>query len=230
MGDLTQEPALKVRRQLRPRSVTGLLKDQAFTTLRELILNERFPPGSFLSERQLVAELGGMSKTPIRAALERLEANGLVLVSPQRGILIRELSDHEIVDIFDIRIALERFVVDRLAGTISQGQRAALKQNLALAADCVQAGDQAGYAELDTSFHLLLAEFFDNREIVEVIHRNHDKLARVIMRVLRRDPARLMTSQADHESITEALLAGDGALAAERMRAHLEYGKNMLIS
>jgi GntR family transcriptional regulator, rspAB operon transcriptional repressor len=230
MSDFIHEPAPKARRQLRQRSASGLLKDQAYATLRELILNERFPPGSFLSERQLVAELGGMSKTPIRAALERLEANGLVLVSPQRGILVRELLDHEIIDIFDIRIALERFVVERLAGHINQGQRAALRQNLALAADCVQAGDQAGYAELDTSFHLLLAEFFDNREIVEVIHRNHDKLARVIMRVLRRDPARLMTSQTDHESIIEALLSGDGALAAERMRTHLEYGKNMLIS
>ena len=87
-----------------------LLKDQAYENLKNLILEEVFAPGTFLSERQLAARLD-MSKTPIRSALERLETEGYVAVSPQQGIVVRESSLREIVDLFDIRIALEVFVV-----------------------------------------------------------------------------------------------------------------------
>ena len=82
----------------------ALLKEQAYAALKERILTGAFPSGELLSERQLVAELGGMSKTPIRAALERLEADGLVRISPQQGILVREISIREIVEIFDLRL------------------------------------------------------------------------------------------------------------------------------
>jgi DNA-binding GntR family transcriptional regulator len=177
-----------------------------------------------------VAELGGMSKTPIRAALQRLEADGLVLISPQQGILVREISIREIVEIFDLRLALEAFVAERLAGRLAPLQRAALDANLASAAACVQAGDEVGYARLDAAFHLLLCELHDNREIAAVLRRNADRLARVIIRVMRRDPARLAASHADHQAIVEALAAGDPQLAAQRVREHLQYGRLALIS
>src|SRR5688500_18533113 len=138
------------------RGAGALLKERAYAALRERILSEAFPSGSLLSERQLVAELGGMSKTPIRAALQRLEADGLVLVSPQQGILVREISLREIVEIFVLRLALEAFVAERLAGRLAPLQRAALDAILASAAACVQAGDEVGYARLDAAFHLLL--------------------------------------------------------------------------
>ena len=97
-----------------------LLKDQAYENLKNLILEEVFAPGTFLSERQLAARLD-MSKTPIRSALERLETEGFVTVSPQQGIVVRESSLREIVDLFDIRIALEVFVVQSIAGRLNAG-------------------------------------------------------------------------------------------------------------
>lgn len=224
-----QQPQTAARVGNRRPEPRPLLKDHAYAALKRLILTEELPPGSFLSERQLVEMLGGMSKTPIRAALERLQADGLVAISPQRGVLIRETSLQEIIDTFDIRIALEAFVVDRLAGRLTAEQQRALDENLARAEACVHAGDEAGYAELDAEFHLLLATFLGNNEIIDVIRRNRDKLARVSLRVLRRDRGRMVTSHADHSAIAGALRTGVGAEAARLMREHLEYGKRQLV-
>ena len=96
------------------RSGRALLKDRAYADLKVLIQSGEFPPNTFLSERQLVARLG-MSKTPIRSALEHLEAQGLVVVSPQQGIVVTDLSVREITDLFDVRSAIEPFVAARLA-------------------------------------------------------------------------------------------------------------------
>ena len=82
----------------------NLLKDRAYTELKARILRGDCEPGTFLSERQIVGWLR-MSKTPIRAALEKLETEGLVRVSPQQGILVREMSIHDIADQFEIRAA-----------------------------------------------------------------------------------------------------------------------------
>ncbi len=107
----------------------GLLKEQAYVELKQLILSGAIAPGSFLAERQLAGRLG-MSKTPVRAALERLELEGFVTVSPQQGILVRDLSLHEIADQYEIRIALEAFVVRHVAGRLAAPQVERLRDNL----------------------------------------------------------------------------------------------------
>ena len=96
----------------------GLLKSQAYDRLKTSIVTGAYPPGSFLSERRLVEELG-MSKTPIRAALERLEGEDYVRISPRQGIVVREPSVREIADQFEIRLALERHVLKSLAGKLA---------------------------------------------------------------------------------------------------------------
>src|SRR5262245_38160255 len=78
----------------------GLMKERAYAEIKRRLLKNEYPPMSFLSERLLVAQLG-MSKTPIKAALERLEAEGYVTVSPQQGIVVRELTVHEIADQYE---------------------------------------------------------------------------------------------------------------------------------
>ena len=81
-----------------------------------------FAPNTFLSERQLVERMG-MSKTPIRSALEHLESQGLVAVAPQQGIIVKELSAQEITDLFDMRSAIEPFIVSRLSDADSARTR-----------------------------------------------------------------------------------------------------------
>src|SRR6185437_10409204 len=85
--------------------VRNLMKEKAYAEIKRSILDGALPPGSFVAERQLAAGLG-MSKTPVRAALERLAFEGFITISPQQGIIIRDLTLQEIADHYEIRTVL----------------------------------------------------------------------------------------------------------------------------
>lgn len=208
-----------------------LLKDRAYDELKELILTGVYAPGTFLSERQLASQLG-MSKTPIRSAIERLEMDGFLIVSPQQGIVVSELSLQEIIDHFEIRVALETFTMRRLAGRLSDDQLKRLQKNLEAQARCAKQGAQGvdRYRQLDTEFHVMLCDFLSNQEIIRVMWRLRDKLARVIYRVIQARPERMTSSYQEHTGILEALMEGDGELAATRMEEHLGWGRRFLAS
>lgn len=206
-----------------------LLKELAYRELKQLIQSGTIPAGTFLSERQLVERLG-MSKTPIRSALERLEADGLVVVSPQQGIVVREVSLREIKELFDVRLAIEPFVVRRLADCLMPEPAEALRQNLKEQASAVKKGDATAAGQLDIRFHLLLAEGLDNREIVQWLDRALARLSREILRINRFAPGRLSSSYQEHAAIFRAVLDNQPEQAAERMVVHLRFGRQYLVS
>ncbi len=206
-----------------------LLKDQAYTRLRSLIATGEFSPNTFLSERQLVKQLG-MSKTPIRSALEQLELRGMVAISPQQGIVVKERSIREIIELFDMRCAIEPFAAGRLAvrGLLDE-QKVAAAENLARQKEAADRGDFAQAAVIDIEFHLLLAAFHDNREMYNWLSICFDKLQESIRRVNRQMAGRMQNSQADHAAIVAAIHAGEPELAASRMTEHLKHGRQFLL-
>jgi DNA-binding GntR family transcriptional regulator len=219
----------------RPTQINGqtpqrsFLKDQAYQRIKERLLNDDYPPGSFLSERQL-AEALGMSKTPVKAALERLESEGFITVSPQQGIVVRELSVHEIADLYEIRSALESYTLRALAGRLTPDQAARVQANLEAYALVRGRGDLARAVELDDAFHTQFAEFLGNGEILRVIIQLREKIQRVVTQVFRLCPARLDTSYEEHAAIAAAVIDGDGTRAAELLVGHLEQGKRLILS
>ncbi len=206
-----------------------LLKDQAYARLKELIKTGEAPSGTFFSEKRL-SSLLGMSKTPIRAALERLEAEGFVITSPRQGAVVRGLSLKEVVDLFDLRFALETFVVRHLAGRFNEPHTRRLKENLEAQLLCAETGDVDRYTQLDTDFHVAISEGFGNQEIVQVMWHLRDKLYLLILTVIRQNPTRMRTSTEEHSAIVDELVDGDSERAAAAMSKHLEYGKQFLIS
>lgn len=212
--------------QVHPRS---FLKDHAYERIKQQLLNNDYPPGSFLSERQL-AETLGMSKTPVKAALERLEAEGFVSVSPQQGIVVRELSIHEIADQYEIRAVLESYVLRALAGKLTPHQVAEVRANLQAQVRLRGSGDVAKGVELDATFHIQFVEFLGNGEILRVIVQLREKIQRVVTQVFRLCPARIDTSYDEHAAIADAVIGGDGPRAAELLVRHLELGKRLILS
>ncbi len=203
------------------------LKQRAYEEIKQRILSGRLAPGGLLSERQLAAELN-MSKTPVHAALERLEVDGLVTVAAQQGIVVREATAGDVTDHFEFRQAIEPFVVGRIAGRLSTDQKASLNQNLSANREAVLAGDMAANVQLDAEFHLLLCEFLGNREILRVMRQLREKVHRVIHQISTRSPSRMDVSLAEHEAIAQAILNGDGSSASERMVEHLRNGLRLL--
>src|SRR5262249_12140045 len=118
----------------------ALLKEQAYEEIKRAILGGDFPPGTFLAERQLADRLG-MSKTPVKAALERLEHEGFLAVSPQQGIVIREMTLEQIAEQYELRAALESYILRTVAGRLTPAQARRVRENLAAHKAVVGTGD-----------------------------------------------------------------------------------------
>ena len=206
-----------------------LLKERAYQEIRELIQTGDLTSESNVSERQLVERLG-MSKTPIRAALENLEMQGLVTVSPQRGILVRELSARETAELFDVRSAIEPYIAAQLARrTLTVSQRDQMKANLREQRQAAKTADALGATQLDIAFHRLLASLLENQEMMIWLERCFDKLHRSVLRVNQMARNRLMKSYEDHDAVAKSILSGSPDEAARQMKDHLAFGRQFLL-
>jgi len=209
--------------------VRALLKDRAYDRIKVRLLNDDYPPGSFLSERQLAGHLG-MSKTPVKAALERLVAEGFINISPQQGIVVRQPSVQEIADLYETRAALETYALRTLAGKLSADQAARVRANLQAQARLRGTGHVAKAVATDAAFHVQFIDFLGNREISRVLDQMRERMRRVITRVFHLCPARFDASCDEHTAIASAVLAGEAGRAVDLLTRHLEHGKRLILS
>lgn len=204
------------------------LRVRAYDDLKAALLRGQFSRDRLLSERKLAAELG-MSKTPVRAALERLEAEGFVSISPRQGILVRDVSVQEVADKYEFRVGIEPFVLKKLAGKLSPVQVARLEANLDAQGETLKSDDLVRFSRLDADFHLLFCEFLGNQEIQRVIERLQETICRVTVEIAKKDSAIPIQTYREHRRIAAALVAGDGEEAARLVVAHLEAWKLRLL-
>ncbi len=151
-------------------------------------------------------------------------------MSPQQGIVVRELSIREIADQYEIRPALESYTLRTLAGHLTPEQEARVRANLQAQAQLRGSRDVAKAVELDAVFHTQFVQFLGNGEILRVIVQLREKMQRVVTQVFRRCPARIDTSYDEHAAIAAAVIDGDGNRAAELIVRHLELGKQLILS
>jgi len=183
-----------------------------------------------LSERLLAEDLG-YGKSPVRQAVQRLQTDGFVDVAPQQGIVVTTLSLAEIIDYFEMRAALERYVVYRLAGELSAPQVAELRAFLEVQKRQLDASPspEKNLALLNVGFHKMLCDFLGNKQIIRVIEHQHDMLYRVVKGIYKRRPERERQSLSEHTQIAEAIIGGRAESAAELIEAHTEVGKKLLV-
>lgn len=203
-----------------------LLKEVAYEKVKEKILEEEYEPGMFLSERTLIKELE-MSKTPIKNALVRLEAEGFVTVSSKQGIIINDLSVERINDIYNLRIALETFNCESIYAQMNEENLAELSSSLEETKVASENLDVKAFAKSDHKFHLAISNMADNNEITRILLNYHDHLLRITLRHLSKDPSRVRKFHQEHVEIYEALKKRDGE-SGLLMRKHLQESKSML--
>ncbi|KQL56018.1 MULTISPECIES: GntR family transcriptional regulator [Bacillaceae] len=202
-----------------------LLKDVAYEKIKSKILEEHYEPGQFLSERTLIDELG-MSKTPIKNALVRLESEGFVTVSSKQGIIVIDISIERINDIYNLRIALETYSCQEIYQRITEEQIKELEENIEATKVAAMNKDVKAFATLDHEFHLAISEFAGNSEITKILLNYQDHLRRITLRHLKKDPNRVQKFYAEHVDILEALKNKDGDCSS-LMKKHLYESKMM---
>ena len=205
------------------------LKDRAYDELKRRILAGDIPPGEFLEERALESMLG-MSRTPIRGALQRLEMEDLVHYTPNRGLSVAELSIKRAVDVYYFRIALESYVARKLSNrTWSDDEIEHVASILNRQRESMENKDCTRFTEEDWEFHRALISIYGNKEIIQSMERIQDSLFQIALRVLQKDEGRIGVSLDDHEQIFHSILTGEPERAAEKTMQHLEFGRQILI-
>lgn len=205
------------------------LKEKAYKQLRHQIITGELKPGEFLTERAL-EEKCGMSRTPIRSALERLRTEGFLKLSPNQGIVVEELSVKKVVDIYDLRAAFESHIVRKLSiRGLTEDEIFLIRQNLEQQKMWMDLGDNDAFIAKDTEFHLLLAQIYGNNEIIKIMHQNYDKLQSNALRVSYKSIDSVNKMHEDHVRICELIIEGNQEEAANKVANHLEYGKRSLV-
>ncbi|CAN7741057.1 GntR family transcriptional regulator [Paenibacillus sp. LjRoot153] len=210
-------------------SSTGTtLREIAFETIKQKIVNGEWQGGTFLSERAL-SELLGMSKTPIRSAMDRLEMVGLVKLRPNQGVIVQEMSLKKIMEIYELRLSLETFAARQLTGKMDAYFFRRLDDNLALQEQCVQKEDIVGFVQLDRNFHAMMISGLDNEEYTEVMSRLQDKFLMAVRATFYKNQSRLWGSLNEHKLIRQALEGNDPAATEKLLYNHIQYVKKIML-
>lgn len=203
-------------------------KDQAYEEIRRLILRRRPASGLILSENTLAAELG-MSRTPVREALQRLQTEGFLEIHPNRGVVVPGVSVTEVNETFALRMAVEEFVLREMASRMSEDNIAEMDLYLARQQEAIRKNDVLEYLKHDKDFHEMFFRLYDNSLIMNTLQRILDRFYSMGARVLSL-PGSAERSFAEHSAIADAVRAGDGDRAAAGMHTHLTTGKNNVLS
>ena len=195
------------------------LRDVVFNTLREAILKGELKPGERLMELQLAAKLG-VSRTPIREAIRKLELEGLVLMIPRKGAEVAEITIKDLEDVLEVRAALEELAVCDACENITEEQILALKE----AADNFQAAlesdDLVKCAETDMAFHEIIYSATNNKRLLQILNNLREQMYRYRMEYVK-DIRQRSNLVEEHRELLDAISSRDSIKAKELMKTHL---------
>ncbi|HEY9477987.1 MAG TPA: GntR family transcriptional regulator [Microbacteriaceae bacterium] len=195
--------------------------DRAYHALRDEIVDWELPPGTVLAEVEQSQRLG-ISRTPLRAALARLTADGLVAPQAGRGLVVTDVSLENIRELFEVRRALEEQAARLAAERGSTEVFEALERELLAVSSLLEDADPArrAYYDLVRRFDEAVDDAVGNPYLVTALRGLRTHLAR-IRRHAKDDPGRLRGAAAEHLTIVQAIIAHDAELAAHATHVHL---------
>ncbi len=201
---------------------------KAYELVRDRIISGAYPPASRLTEQE-IADASGVSRTPVREALQRLQNEGFVRVAANQGAMVVDCSDSEAADVFELRALLEPYGAARAAERITAegiAELEALAQAQYEACKRREPGYMARVGELNSHFHRRLHEFADNPRLAMLMPMLIE--APLVMRTFTQyDPAELLRSAAHHLEIVSALKARNPDWAASIMLSHIHAAQSI---
>jgi DNA-binding GntR family transcriptional regulator len=201
----------------------GTAKDRALEYVKAQILTGAFPGGELISEGDVATALG-MSRTPVREAFLRLEAEGLLRLYPQRGALVVAVSPDEARAVIEARKLLEQFAATKVVGRGPAACAAVFERltgELKRQRDAAATSDWREFLDADRAFHNVTLEESGNAILSGFYSSLRDRQMRMIRESALGDPNRMTTIMDEHRAIAEALRDGDLERALQAIRTHL---------
>jgi len=201
--------------------------ERIYDILLENIIKRRFVPGEKLVERDLAKKLK-VSKTPVREALSKLEREGLIEGPSYRSFSVTQLSEKDIIEIYDIREIADGLAARCAAKKADKKQIKQLHSIIHSLRDYVKKNDLGSYNSLDIKFHNLLGAISENKRLREIMQRLRNQ-TRVLMTTSVTLLGRAKASLAEHTKIVDAIVNQEADLAEKFAREHIRNVKKAVL-
>ena len=217
------------REKLSPIRLEGYqpLRDMVFDVLMNAIMQGQLSPGERLLEVQLADEMG-VSRTPVREAIRRLELEGFVVMVPRKGAYVAGLSIDDVESVYEIRTALETLAVRLAAQRMEAADYEQLDELAGKMQQTWQEGDVDNWVNLDARFHELYT-FSRNERLISMMSNIMEQLSRYRIISLANVEVR-QNSLNEHQTLIEALKRRDSDSAADAAAHHIENTKQSLVN
>lgn len=203
------------------------LGEMVYESLRDAIINQVLKPGERLMETDLAEEMG-VSRTPVREAIRKLEQEGYVIMIPRKGAYVAGLSIKDIHEVFEIRGALEALAAGLAAERATQEEIEEMERNIVLEASHFESSDLIKTIEVDTKFHELIFKASKNDRLLSMINNLREQVQRFRTTTLAVS-GRMKFALEEHRRIVEAIAARDVQLAQQMAKEHIESAENALL-
>lgn len=204
------------------------LRDVVFNTLRQAILKGELKPGERLMEIQLANKLG-VSRTPVREAIRKLELEGLVLMIPRKGAEVAEITRQDMEDVLEVRTALEELAVKDACDHITDAQLSELKKaSNEFKKALLEGKDLVTCADADMHFHDVILSATNNRRLIQMLNNLSEQMYRYRMEYLK-DERTHKTLIEEHDAIRRALKKHDKVKAGAVIRVHIDNQKRSIL-
>lgn len=201
---------------------------RVYATLRRMILDAELQPGAYVLHEDLAARLG-VSRTPVREALIRLEQEGLIEIKPRHGMRVVPVSIDDMREIYELLTGLESLAAELTARRgLAPEQLAELQAAVDRMDEALDRNDLDRWAEADARFHRLLVAYAGNRRLEAMVASVLDQSRRARRLTLRLRP-KPVASNADHRAVVEAIRTGDWRTAKRVHEKHRRENGDMLI-
>lgn len=203
------------------------LREVVCETLREAIRDGILEPGERLMEIQIAEELG-VSRTPVREAIRKLELEGYVIMLPRRGTYVANLSIKDINEVYEIRASIDALAAGLAAERITDDELEQMERMLVATVEAFDKGDMDRVVEYDTKFHDVLYCASRNARLVGIINNLREQLTR-FRSISMAYPGRMKKTMEEHGRMVEAIAQRDVELAQQLARQHMENSEQALL-
>lgn len=195
------------------------LRDLVFYTLRQAILKGELKPGERLMEIQLAKKLG-VSRTPVREAIRKLELEGLVLMIPRKGAEVARISKKMLTDVLEVRCALEKLATELACERIDECEFEKLEIAEKEFEKLIETGDDIEIAEADEAYHDIIYKASNNEKLITLINNLREQMYRYRLEYIK-DESHRSRLIVEHKQILKAIRSGDGKTARELISEHI---------
>lgn len=203
------------------------LRELVCETIRQAIITGIFSPGERLMEIQLADEMG-VSRTPVREAIRKLEQEGFVVMIPRRGTYVADISIKDIAEIYEIRTSLDMLAAGLAAERITPEELANMNRYLVEISKAANIMDMDKIVELDTAFHDVLYTASRNERLHGIIYNLRDQLTSIRGRSMSY-PGRMSETMDEHRALVDSIAARDVERAQRAARIHMENAERTLM-